>query len=59
VYLVGGVPFFWRLESRDSKPGFLPVYHAFYAISPWAVGRYRGTADYDGLYHDIQLPDKS
>ncbi len=53
------MPFFWRLENRDSKPGFLPAYRAFDAVSPWAVGRYRDNASYDGLYQDIQVPDKS
>ena len=57
--MVGGVPFWWRSESRDSKPGFLPVYHAFDAISPWAVGRYRTNSDFDGLYNDVQKPDKA
>lgn len=58
VYLVGGVPFWWRSESRDSKPGFLPAYHAFDAISPWAVGRYRNNIEFDGLYYGVQKPDK-
>ena len=53
------MPFYWRTESRDSKPGFLPVYNAFDAISPWAVGRYRDDSGYDANYHDTQVPDKA
>jgi hypothetical protein len=37
----------------------LPVYQAFDAISPWAVGRYRDNAGFDGFHHDIQIPDKA
>ena len=38
-YVGGGVPFRWRLGTRDSKPGFLEVYKAYDFIMPWAAGR--------------------
>jgi len=59
VYLVGGVPFYWLTGDRDSKPGFLPVYQAFDAVSPWAVGRYSDTNGYDNLYASIVTKDKA
>jgi hypothetical protein len=46
------------LSFRDSKPGYLPVYHAFDAISPWSVGRYIDNASFDKQYYETQIPDK-
>jgi hypothetical protein len=47
------------MQSRDSKPGFLPAYNAFDAISPWAVGRYRNDVDFDEIHRATQVPDKA
>jgi len=58
VYLVGGVPFFWLDGNRDSKPNFMPVYQAFDALSPWAVGRYPDNSTYDNLFTSTVQKDK-
>jgi len=58
VYLVGGVPYYWRTSDQDSKPGYLPVYNQFDAISPWAVGRFGDNATFDSKYTTVIVPDK-
>ena len=57
VYLIGGVPTWWRQGINDSRPGFLDVYHAFHAISPWMVGRARTLADLDSYYTNANVGD--
>jgi hypothetical protein len=57
VYLIGGVPTWWRQGINDSRPGFSDVYHAFHAISPWMVGRARTTADLDSYYANANVGD--
>lgn len=59
VYVVGGVPFFWRTGTRDSRPGWLSVYQTFDALSPWAVGRYNSAAAYSTLFAQETQPDRS
>ena len=39
-YVVGGVPYHWRMGERDSKPDWLEVYKLYDMLIPWAVGRY-------------------
>ena len=57
VYLIGGVPTWWRRGINDSRPGFAEVYHAFHAISPWMVGRARTMADLDFYYANANVGD--
>jgi hypothetical protein len=57
VYLIGGVPTWWRQGINDSRPGFLDAYHAFHAISPWMVGRARTLADLDSYYNNANVGD--
>jgi len=57
VYLIGGVPTWWRQGINDSRPGFLDAYHAFHAISPWMVGRARTVADLDSYYNNANVGD--
>ncbi|NUS15134.1 MAG: xylosidase [Streptomyces sp.] len=57
VYLIGGVPTWWRTGDRDSRPGFSDVYHAFDMLSPWMVGRIGNVADADNFYNVATLPD--
>jgi hypothetical protein len=58
VYLVGGVPYYWLTSNQDSKPGYLPVYNQFNAVSPWAVGRFPDNATFDSKYTTVIVPDK-
>jgi len=57
VYLIGGVPTWWRQGINDSRPGFSDVYHAFHAISPWMVGRARTLDDLDSYYANANVGD--
>jgi len=57
VYLIGGVPTWWRQGINDSRPGFLDAYHAFHAISPWMVGRARTLEDLDSYYQNANVGD--
>ncbi|MFC5530559.1 glycoside hydrolase family 71/99-like protein [Cohnella yongneupensis] len=40
VYVIGGVPTYWRTGTKDSKPDFMDVYKSLDMISPWFVGRF-------------------
>lgn len=42
VYVIGGVPTYWRTGINDSKPGFLDAFKSLDMISPWLVGRFGG-----------------
>jgi F5/8 type C domain len=57
VYVIGGVPTWWRQGINDSRPGFLDAYHAFHAISPWMVGRARTLEDLDSYYNNANVGD--
>jgi hypothetical protein len=57
VYLIGGVPTWWRQGINDSRPGFLDAYHAFHALSPWMVGRARTLEDLDSYYNNANIGD--
>jgi hypothetical protein len=56
-YVIGGVPTWWRQGINDSRPGYLDVYHAFHAISPWMVGRARTLEDLDSYYNNANVGD--
>jgi len=58
AYVVGGVPFHWRTSDPQVKPGFLPVFEKYDAVSPWSVGRYPNTGSFDSNFSTIQ-GDKS
>lgn len=47
LYVIGGVPTYWRTEDGDSRPGWLPVYRALDCISPWLSGRFHSTQEFD------------
>ena len=57
VYLIGGVPTWWRQGISDSRPGFSDVYHAFHALSPWMVGRARTLDELDSYYANANVGD--
>ena len=59
VYLIGGVPTWWRTGGGDSRPGFLDVYRSFNMISPWMVGRIGNAADSDNFYNVANSPDQA
>lgn len=48
-YIVGGVPYNWRLGQLDSRKNWLEVYQKYDLILPWSVGRYR--EDKELLHH--------
>jgi hypothetical protein len=56
-YVMGGVPTWWLRGDRDSRPGYLDVYHAFDMISPWMVGRIGTAADADRFHTEATVPD--
>ncbi len=57
--VVGGVPYNWHTLNNDSQtdPAWLPVYHSFDVISPWAVGRYQNTNQMDSFKTSVVVPD--
>ncbi|MEV4350000.1 glycoside hydrolase family 71/99-like protein [Actinoplanes sp. NPDC049596] len=57
VYVIGGVPTWWREGINDSRPGFSDAYHAFDAISPWMVGRAGSPAELDSYYQNANVGD--
>ena len=57
-YVVLGVPYRWRDETDDSLPDWLPVYESADMLIPWAVGRYKTSAELDGHINAIWGPDK-
>jgi hypothetical protein len=59
VYLIGGVPTWWRTETGDSRPGFGGVYRSFNMLSPWMVGRIGSPADSDNFYNVANSPDQA
>ncbi|GAA3599626.1 discoidin domain-containing protein [Nonomuraea rosea] len=59
VYVMGGVPTYWRQGINDSRPGFIDVYRAFHMISPWMVGRISTIADADHFYTNLTVPDQA
>jgi hypothetical protein len=59
VYLIGGVPTWWRTGNSDSRPGFENVYRSFNMLSPWMVGRIGSPADSDNFYNVANAPDQA
>jgi len=59
VYVIGGVPTWWRTGVNDSRAGFLDVYHAFNMISPWMVGRTGDIAGLDSYYNNVNVGDQA
>jgi hypothetical protein len=57
-YVIGGVPARWRTGDRDSRAGYLDVYHAFNMLSPWMVARIRNAAQSDAFYTSVNVPDQ-
>lgn len=60
AYLIGGVPYYWRTGTEDSKPNFLYVYQGFDMVSPWAVGRWRTSEQFEKIFYPkFVVPDKA
>ncbi|WP_199731714.1 carbohydrate-binding protein [Cohnella endophytica] len=59
VYVIGGVPTYWRTGNNDSKAGFMSVYESLDMLSPWFVGRFgrNGLADVDNYSTNQYGPD--
>ena len=58
VFLMGGVPYYWRTSTNDSHPNYLPIYNQFDLLSPWSVGRFTDQTSFDNLFNTVVLPDK-
>jgi hypothetical protein len=59
VLFIGSVPTFWRDGAGDSKSGYSKVYEAMDVISPWLVGRYATSSNFDDLFYGVFLQDLS
>jgi hypothetical protein len=59
LFVVGGVPTFWRSNTRDADPDrdWQKVYAACDMLSPWAVGRFGEAAGADRYLRETLLPD--
>jgi hypothetical protein len=59
VYVIGGVPTYWRTGVNDSKAGFTNVYNSLDMLSPWFVGRFgaNGLSDVDYYSTNQYGPD--
>lgn len=57
IYVIGGVPTYWRTGVEDSKSGFLSVYQSFDMLSPWYVGRFGGLDGADHFKNNLMQPD--
>jgi hypothetical protein len=56
-YVVGGVPYNWRLGKLDSRKNWLSVYKQYDMVLPWSVGRYRETKELLHHYESIWQQD--
>ncbi len=58
VTLVGGVPTWWRILSRDAltDSGWANYYCSLNVISPWTVGRYKLDSEVD-QYKSVMIAD--
>ena len=56
-YVVGGVPYNWRLEKLDSRKNWLSVYKQYDMLLPWSVGRYREKKELLHHYESIWQQD--
>jgi hypothetical protein len=59
LYVIGGLPPDWRTAdgTRWGKTGFLPVYDALSAISPWMVGVIGDIAGSDSIRQQFNAGD--
>lgn len=56
-YVVGGVPYNWRLQQHDSRKNWLKVYQQYDVLLPWSVGRYQKESELTGHYQTIWRKD--
>lgn len=57
IFVIGGVPTYWREGINDSKADFYNVYVSLDMLSPWLVGRF-DDAGADWFRANILEPDK-
>lgn len=57
LYVIGGVPTWWRKGISDSRDNYHDVYRSFDCISPWMVGRASRTADLDFYFSECNKGD--
>ncbi|WP_224362371.1 carbohydrate-binding protein [Hyalangium versicolor] len=57
LYVIGGIPTYWRTGINDSRSDFESVYRSLDMISPWFVGRYGGLDGADSYKTNQWQPD--
>ncbi|CAK9786153.1 hypothetical protein CC85DRAFT_300652 [Cutaneotrichosporon oleaginosum] len=57
VYVIGGVPTWWRKGMSDSRGNYAAVYRSFDCLSPWMVGRASETKDLDFYFNECNKGD--
>jgi hypothetical protein len=57
-FVIGGVPYWWRLEKENSKPAWLSTYLKYDMIQPWAVGAFADSTDLARNHVSIHEADK-
>lgn len=57
LYVIGGVPYYWRTLNGSSYSNYKPVYDAFDMISQWTVGTYTDVASAQDYQRTRQTQD--
>ena len=59
IYVIGGVPTYWRTgqANSDAKPGFIDAFKTLDMISPWFVGRFGGIDGADNFKNNLWAAD--
>lgn len=57
IYVIGGVPTYWRTGNNDSRSDFMNVYKSLDMISPWSVGRFGNIQEADNFKTNLLQPD--
>ncbi|GAB6930347.1 hypothetical protein JCM10914A_43300 [Paenibacillus sp. JCM 10914] len=57
VYVIGGVPTYWRTGINDSKPNFMNAYKELDMISPWTIARFGTLQGADDFKNNVLQPD--
>jgi hypothetical protein len=57
IYVIGGVPTYWRTGNNDSRSDFMNVYKSLDMISPWSVARFGNIQQADSFKTNQLQPD--
>lgn len=55
--MISGVPLNWRTGIGRSLPNYMPVYRAFYKLSPWTVGAYNSISSAESYKTNVESKD--